>query len=96
MFLLNAVNIYDEEAFEGTSIVPFFAFCMLVAAILIVFLSIVNIVSTWREFKLFYDRSALEEKPDPTEKNKKIKKHTIILILGIVLYIISQVILNFF
>ena len=94
MILLNAVNIYDEEGFAGTSVVPFLAFCMLVVAIMVSFFAIVNIVSAWREFRIFYDQSALEEKPDPQEKNRKIRKNSIILVFGIALYIISQVILN--
>jgi Ca2+/H+ antiporter len=95
MYLLNAVNIYDEEANAGGSMVPFLGFCLFVASIIIVFLSIVNIVTVKREFKLFYDSSELDKKPDQTEKKKSLKKNAIILSAGIVLMILSQIMVHF-
>lgn len=86
------VNIYDEEAFAGSSVIPFLGFCLFVVSIMIVFLSVVNIVTIKRDFKIFYDSSELAKKPDDKDKKRKIKKNVIILITGIILMIISRII----
>lgn len=92
LWLLDAVNIYDEEANGGTSVMPFLGFVLLVASIVIIIMAVANIATISRDFRLFYDRSALDEKPDPVEKKRKLKKHFIILIVGVVLFILAHII----
>lgn len=91
-WLLNTVNIYDEEANGGTSVIPFLGFVLLVASMIIILIAVANIVTIQKDYRLYYERSALDEKPDPAEKKRKIKKHAIILAVGIVLFILSHMI----
>lgn len=87
------INVYDEEAYMGDSILPFIGFCLFVAALVIIFLAVVNLISVWRDFRIFYDAAALDEKPDASEKKQKMKKYIIMAVVGIVLLIVSEIIL---
>lgn len=91
-WLLGAVNIYDEEANGGTSVIPFLGFVLLVASMVIILIAVANIVTIQKDYRLYYERSALDEKPDPAEKKRKLKKHAIVLVVGIVLFILSHII----
>ncbi len=98
MFLLSSlseINIYDEDAYAGNSIIPFLGFCLFVASIIIIFLAVVNIVTIKKDFKIFYDSQSADAKPDDTLKKKGLKKNTIILIVGIVLMIVSRLMTYF-
>lgn len=84
------INVYDEEAYAGGSVIPFLGFCLFVLSVIVVFLTIVNIVTIKRDFKIFYNSSELAKKPDEEKKKREVKKNAVILIIGIILMIISH------
>ncbi|MGN0160271.1 MAG: hypothetical protein ACI4AQ_02655 [Lachnospiraceae bacterium] len=85
------MNFYDEEAHQGDSILPFLNFWMFFGGFLLMIWGIVNCVAIHREFRIFYDSAALEEKPDLELKKKKMKKAKIQIGVGIGLIILSYV-----
>lgn len=89
--LLNeVVNLYaEEEMLAEGSIVPFLMFCLFFAGTIVVIYGAVNLFTEWRDFRIFYDAQALEEKPDIQLKKKKMKKYAIVIGVGVVLILAS-------
>lgn len=85
--ILLKVNFYSEDDYQGDSIWPFIGFWIFIAGILLIVYGIVNLVSVWREFRIFYDSSALMEKPDPELKKKKMIKYSIIIGVGVLMIV---------
>ncbi|MDD6571285.1 MAG: hypothetical protein PUF12_02735 [Thermoflexaceae bacterium] len=81
------INFYDEEANQGDSIWPFIGFWLFIAGVMLVLYGTVNLISAWRDFRIFYDSSAMEEKPDRELKKKQMKKYGIVIVVGVVLII---------
>lgn len=81
------INFYDEEANQGDSIWPFIGFWLFIAGVMMVLYGTVNFISTWRGFRIFYDSSAVGEKPDQETKKKQMKKYGFIIVIGIILII---------
>ena len=90
MMLLD-INFYDETVNQGDSVLPFLAFCLFVAGVGFIIVGVVNIVSIWRDFRLFYDKSAIEEKPDNSAKKKKMFRYIIYVAIGIILVIGTRI-----
>lgn len=86
MWLLN-INFYDEEAYQGDSIWPFIGFWIFIAGVIMVIYGTVNLISVWRDFRLFYDSSAMEEKPDLKLKKKQMIKYGLFIAAGVVMII---------
>lgn len=84
---MNGVNFYAEDANQGESIWPFINFCVFLAGIIVMVYGIINFISVWREFRLYYDAGAVEEKPDMTSKKKQMIKYGIITGVGLVVTI---------
>lgn len=85
----SGLTAFEEEIAENGNIVPFLMFCVFLVGILVIVVGAVNLFTEWREFRIFYDATALEEKPDAELKKKKMIKHGIVIAVGIVLIIIS-------
>lgn len=88
MNLLN-INFYSEDANNGDSILPFLGFLIFLGGVMVVLVGVVNFVLAWREFNLWYDASALENKPDKAEKKTKMKKYGIMIAVGVIMMICS-------
>lgn len=82
-------NFYAEDLNNGESILPFIGFLIFLLGIVVVVLGAVNLISVWREFRLWYDASALEEKPDRVMKKAKMRKYGIIIAVGILIVALS-------
>lgn len=87
--LLLNINFYSEEEYQGESVWPFIGFWIFIAGIVVIVYAVINLITTWREFKIFYDASALLEKPDPELKKKKIIKYSILIVVGILMIVAS-------
>lgn len=87
--ILQNINFYSEDANQGDSMWPFFGFCVFLVGIMVVLYGVVNLVSAWREFNIFYDASALQEKPDRKLKKDKMVKYGIITAVGVFMIIVS-------
>lgn len=91
MYGMNGMNFYDEETYQGQSILPFINFWVFLGGFVLAIWGIVNYIVIWREFRLFYDTSALEEKPDLEIKKTRLKKAKIQIAVGVGLVILSYV-----
>lgn len=78
-------NFYAEDLNNGDSILPFLGFLIFLAGVIVIVVGVVNFVLVWREFRLWYDASALEEKPDTGLKKKKMIKYGIVIAVGILM-----------
>lgn len=83
--VLGYYNFYAEDLNNGDSILPFVGFLIFLAGVMVVVAGVVNFVLVWREFRLWYDASALEEKPDTALKKAKMKKYGIVIAVGVLM-----------
>lgn len=93
--LLN-INFYDEDAHQGDTVWPMMAFLLYLAGIIVTLVGVVNLICEWREFRLFYDASAANEKPAPELKKQRMKKHVVKIIAGILMIIAGTLYLYLF
>ena len=88
--VIETTAILDETAEETGSIWPFVGFMILLLGLIVTFFSIVSFVTAWREFAIFYNASALEEKPDIDAKKRKMVKYCVFATIGVMLIIVSN------
>lgn len=82
-------NFYAEDLNNGESILPFIGFLIFLLGFVVAILGVINLISVWREFQLWYDASELEKKPDTALKKAKMKKYGIIIAAGVMMVALS-------
>ncbi len=82
-------NFYAEDLNNGESILPFIGFLIFLLGFVVAIVGVINLISVWREFQLWYDASDLEKKPDIAWKKAKMKKYGIIIAVGVMMVALS-------
>lgn len=82
-------SFYAEDTNNGDSILPFIGFLIFLLGLIVIVLGVINFVSVWREFRLWYDASELEKKPDTALKKAKMIKYGIMILAGVLMMALS-------
>ncbi len=81
------VNFYaeDENVGDGGTW-AFWVFVLSIAGMVLMVYAGANFMMEWKDYRLFYDASALDEKPDRSKKKRKLYLFAAIFVAGLILF----------
>ena len=84
------VNFYDDESYQGDSIIPFLCFMAVLAGLVVLIVGAAKYSTAKRNWNIFYDRRDQVE-TDKDKLQKDLKTGKIMMIVGVIMMIVFYI-----